>query len=231
MTDKIKFDIPVTSKEQEDALRKEREKKLWDSMKPHERLADFSKKIDEDPYARSRMSMSFPTIRAIKHVDGFILVVIDEKKAFERAVKIAEESLPPDASPVEINEYANKIALKTAAIPPKIFKNNLRYIMDYAAHSPFYLANDLPNKSDLKDLFSDATAALREAYKYRKQHPEGYALDNMYGDRRFNAGECKVTPENFALVFGKNWKDKLGEDLMGVLDVNIYDDKDSLILH
>lgn len=231
MTDE-NINVPVTSKEQEDALRKEREIKLWKSMQPHERLQAFDKKLNDNPYASSLMKLSFPTVKAIKNVDGFIVVVIEECKALERALKIAKESLPPDTSDADVYKYAKEHAVKTAALTPKLFKNNLRYIMEYTSQSPFYMALGLNKKDELKDLFSDALAALREALEYRRHHPDDFALDSINSiDKRFADGECAVTATNFALLFGNDWKSKLGSDLVEILDTDITKDTDSLILH
>ena len=232
MTDENINNAPITNEEQEQARKKELETKLWNSMKPHERVVAFDKKLQSNPYASSLMKLSFPTVKAIKHVDGFIVIVIDETKALKRAMDIAKESLPPDTSDAALYEYAKKTAVKTAALTPKLFKNNLRYIMEYTSQSPFYMALDSNRKDTLKDLFSDALAALKEAMEYRRHHPDDFALDSVNRlDKRFAGGECSVTSSNFSLLFGNDWKSKLGDELVSVLDTNIYSDNDSLILH
>jgi hypothetical protein len=220
----------ATSQEHEELLKKEKAKKLWQTMKPHERLEQFAKEKAADPYAFSKMKISFPDIRAVKHFNGFILIVIDEKQAFERAVRIAADSLGPEASTTAIITEARRRALKTKALPLKTFINNLRFITQYTTHSQFYTTLNSDKKSELHDIFEDSMAAIKEARKYRYHHPDEFAVERLNGDSRFARGEVAVQPKDFALVFGNNWKSKLGADMVDMLDINIYDDKDSLVI-
>lgn len=222
----------ATSKEHEELLKKEKAKKLWLSMKPHERLEQFAKDKESDPYAKSKMKISFPDIRAVKHFNGFILIIVDEKSAFERAVRLAAESLGPTATTVEIIENARKRALKTTALPLKFFISNLRMITEMTTHSQFYTNIDSNKNSELHSLFEDSVAAIKEARRYRQTHPDEFIVENIQReDARFSKGEFAVHPKDFALIFGNNWKSKLGQGLVEMLDINIYDDKDSLIIH
>lgn len=221
----------ATSQEHEELLKKEKAKKLWQTMKPHERLEHFAKERALDPYAKSKMKISFPDIRAVKHFSGFILIVVDEKSAFDRAVKLAAQDLGPTATTVEILENARKRAIKTTALPLKTFMNNLRFILQYTTHSEFYTSMDKNKKSELHDLFEDSLAAIKEATRYRRTHPDEFAVERLTGDTRFARGEIAVQPKEFALTFGNNWKSKMGADLVELLDINIYDDKDSFVLH
>lgn len=215
--------------QQEDS---QRAAKLWQSMKPHERLESFAKEREKDPYAKGKMSMSFPDIRAIKHFNGFILVIVDEKQALERSMKAVANGMGPDASPVEIMKQAQKRAIKTTALPLKTFINNVRYLADMTTHSQFYTTLAANKKSELHNVFEDALAAIKEAKKYRHHHPDEFRIENIHdGDARFACGECPVRPKDFALVFGHNWKSKLGSDMVDLLDINIYEDTDSLVLH
>lgn len=224
----------ATSKEHEELLKKEKEKakKLWQTMKPHERLENFARKQEADPYSKSRMKISFPDIRAVKHFNGFILVIVDEKQAFERAVKLAAQDLGPEATTVEIINNARKRAIKTTALPLKTFINNLKFIAQYTTHSQFYTSLDKNKKSELHDIFEDSLAAIKEARRYRYTHPDEFAIERVVqGDARFARGEVAVQPKDFALTFGNNWKSKMGADLVDLLDINIYEDSDSLVIH
>ena len=191
----------ATSQEHEELLKKEKAKKLWQTMKPHERLEHFAKERALDPYAKSKMKISFPDIRAVKHFSGFILIVVDEKSAFDRAVKLAAQDLGPTATTVEIMENARKRAIKTTALPLKTFINNLRFITQYTTHSEFYTTIDKNKKSELHDLFEDSLGAIKEARKYRYHHPDEFAVERIGGDSRFSRGEMAVQPKDFALIF------------------------------
>jgi hypothetical protein len=222
----------ATSTEHEELLKKEKAKKLWQTMKPHERLEHYAKEKEADPYAKSKMHIAFPDIRAVKHFNGFILIIVDEKQAFERAVRNAADSLGPEATTTEIITEARRRAIKTKALPLKTFINNLRFITNYTTHSQFYTSMDANKKSELHDIFADSLAAIKEARRYRYTHPDEFRVENVAGgDARFMRGEFPVQPKDFALTFGHNWKSKLGADLVDMLDINIYDDKDSLIMH
>lgn len=225
MPDEIKFDLPVTSKEQEDALRKEREKKLWDSMKPHERVLHYADKRSKDPYGNLNMAIRFPDVRAITHFNGFILVIIDEKQAFNRAVKIATENQGPHATAVDIMQEAQRRAVKTTALPLKTFITNLRFISQFTTNSPYYTSLDASKKTELRDLLEDAMAAIRDAKKYRHHHPDEFMVENIRTeDGRLLSGEYPVQIKDFAITFGANWKSKLGDNLLNLLDINIYEE-------
>ena len=223
MTDE-NINVPVTSKEQEDALRKEREIKLWKSMKPHERVLYYADKRSKDPYGNLNMAIRFPDIRAITHFNGFILVIVDEKQALERAVRIATENLGPEATSVDIMKEAQRRAIRTTALPLKTFITNLRYISQFTTNSPYYTSLDASRKSELRDIFSDAMAAIKEAKAYRHHHPDEFMVENISKlDARLARGEYPVHIDDFALTFGKDWKSKLGDDLLNILDINIYE--------
>jgi hypothetical protein len=222
----------ATSKEHEEALKKERAIKLWNTMKPHERLAQHAKERDADPYAMGKMSISFPDIRAIKHFNGFILIIVDEKQAFDRAMRNAADSLGPDASATDIFKNAQKRAIKSVALPVKTFISNLRLITEMTTHSQFFTSIDSNKNSELHSLFEDSLAAIKEAKRYRYTHPTEFQVEgNPKMDARFASGEAAVHPKDFALVFGNNWKSKMGQQMLDLLDINIYDDKDCLVLN
>jgi hypothetical protein len=222
----------ATSKEHEEALKKEKAKKLWQTMKPHERLAQHVKERDADPYAMGKMSISFPDIRAIKHFNGFILIIVDEKQAFDRAMRNAADSLGPGASATDIFKNAQKRAIKSVALPVKTFISNLRLITEMTTHSQFFTSIDSNKNSELHSLFEDSLAAIKEAKRYRYTHPTEFQVEgNPNMDARFASGEAAVHPKDFALVFGNNWKSKMGQQMLDLLDINIYDDKDCLVLN
>lgn len=225
MPDENINNAPITNEEQEQARKKELEIKLWNSMKPHERVLHYANKKTSEVGANMRMQISFPDIRAIKHFNGFILVIVNEKQALERAVRIATENLGPEATAEDIMKEAHRRAIKTTALPVKTFITNLRYLTQFTTNSPYYMALDSQKKTELRDIFSDAMAAIKEARYYRYHHPEEFAIENIrQEDSRLMRGEYPVKVKDFAITFGKDWKSKLGEGLLSLLDVNIYED-------
>jgi hypothetical protein len=201
-------------------------------MKPHERLEHYAKEKEADPYAKSKMHIAFPDIRAVKHFNGFILIIVDEKQAFDRAMRNAADSLGPDASAIDIFKNAQKRAIKSVALPVKTFISNLRLITEMTTHSQFFTSIDSNKNSELHSLFEDSLAAIKEAKRYRYTHPDEFKIEgNPTIDSRFASGEAAVHPKDSALVFGNNWKSKIGQQLLDLLDINIYDNSDCLVLH
>ena len=172
-----------------------------EALPPHERFLEEAKKRQARPYADSLMRVTFPSLRAIKHVNGVIMLVADNVAATKQAIAEAEDILGPAASHEEVLKEAEKRKVKTTLMSVKTFKRNLMNTLQLCnGHSELFGAGS--GGGALKDIYQEGVAAIKEAEKYWES--QNRILTKEIKDF-MNVGVA-TDEATFSILLGKNWK-------------------------
>jgi len=170
-------------------------------MAPHERFEEEAKRRQSNPYADSLMRVTFPSLRAIKHVKGVIMLVADDVAATKQAMAEAEDALGAGASPEEILKEAERRKVRTTLLSVGMFKRNLmNTLMLCNGHSELFGAGS--GGGVLKDIYQEGMAAIQEAEKYWAKHNK--VLTKEVKDF-MNSGSA-TDERTFEILLGKDWK-------------------------
>ena len=171
------------------------------ALPPHERLLEEAKKRQDRPYADSLMRVTFPSLRAIKHVNGVIMLVADNVSATKQAIREAEDILGPAASHEAVLKEAEKRKVKTTLMSVNRFKRNLLNTLQLCnGHPEMFGAGS--GGGALKDIYQEGVAAIKEAEKYWEANNR--VLTKELKD--FMNNGLATDESTFAILLGKNWK-------------------------
>lgn len=160
-------------------------------------------------YLDSKMQQHFPSLQAIKAVQGMILLIADEKKAYDAAVEYARQLVGIEVEMTDPEAFSKVVSdhwVHTTLMSVSRFRINFLTIMEAAAKYPQYFG-DGRGGSVLRDVYKEARAAVLEAEAYLKKHgdelPEG-ALSVIDGPE-FILDD----PKQFERVLGFGWEKNL----------------------
>lgn len=182
------------------------EAKRLEKLPPHERLREIAK--SRQNVHDSLMRVNFPSLRAIKHTNGVIMVVADDAAAMKQAITEAEAVLGPAATSKEIMDYAEKNRVKTTMMSVSIFKRNLMNVLRMCnGNSEVFGAGS--GGGQLKDIYTEGKAAIQEAERFWEKNNK--VLTKEMKDF-MNIGQ--TTDEvMFNNIAGKNWRADIGLDV------------------
>lgn len=174
------------------------------SMNAVERLDEIAK--DDTPYKEDKLQQNFSSIRAIKSVNGFIVIEVDEHDSRQAAIDTAFRVLGPLAPEKDIKNYIAEHTNTTTMMSVKKFKRNLRNLAVMVAQLPEYFG---ANKGGTvaKDIMREGLAAIRESKKYLIKNAHTIPpmiLEALLGDE---LQTCD--PEKFKTYLGEGWEDRL----------------------
>lgn len=171
-----------------------------EKLPPHERLREMAKRRVE--YADSLMQVTFPTLKAIKHVNGVIMLVADSTAAMKQAITEAEALLGPAASHADVMAEAERRRNKTTLMSVRTFKRNLLNTLQLCnGRAEMFGAGT--GGGQLKDIYNEGVAAIREAEKFWAK--ENKNLTKEVKDFMNGAGVTN-DESSFAMILGPDWK-------------------------
>lgn len=163
-------------------------------------------------YLDSKMQQQFPSLQAIKAVQGMILLIADEKKAYDAAVDYARQLVGIEVEMTDPERFMKVVSdhwVHTTLMSVSRFRINFLTIMEAAAKYPHYFG-DGRGGSVLRDIYKEARAAVLEAEAYLRKHgdelPEG-ALAVIDGPE-FVLDD----PKQFERVLGFGWEKNLTKE-------------------
>ena len=171
-----------------------------EQLAPHERIMEAAKARDN--VTSDMMRVTFPSLRAIKHIKGVIMVVADPTESMRQAVIEAENMLGPKASHDEIMKLAEQRRNKTTLMSVSRFKRNLmNTLMLCNGHSEIFGAGS--GGGALKDIYQAGVAAIKEAEKFWAK--ENKNLSKELKDFMNGPGVLSDS-STFSVVLGEDWK-------------------------
>ena len=182
-----------------------------EKLSPSERILEAPK--NRDKVTSDMMRVNFPSLRAIKHVKGVIMVVADPAEAMKQALIESQDILGPKASPDEVMQLAEKRRNKTTLMSVATFKRNLmNTLMLCNGHSEMFGAGS--GGGALKDIYQEGVAAIREAEKY-------WAKENKHLTKELkdfmNGAGITNDDASFDVILGTGWRTTLDEDTKKLL--------------
>ena len=172
-----------------------------EALPPHERFLEEAKKRQNRPYADSLMRVTFPSLRAIKHVNGVIMLVADNVAATKQAIIEAEDMLGPAASHEEVLKEAERRKVKTTLMSVQTFKRNLLNVLQLCnGHAEMFGAGS--GGGALKDIYKEGVAAIQEAEKYWESQNRILTKEI----KEFMNTGIATDERTFAILLGKDWK-------------------------
>ena len=182
------------------------EAKRLEKLPPHERLKEIAKQRQH--IQDSLLRVNFPSLRAIKHTNGVIMVVADDNAALKQAIEEANGVLGPAASNKDIMAYAEKNRVKTTMMSVRTFKRNFANVLRMCnGNAEVFGAGS--GGGQLKDIYTEGKAAIQEAEKFWEKNNN--VLTKEMRDF-MNIGQ--TTDENlFTKIAGKDWKADIGLDI------------------
>ena len=176
-----------------------------EKLPPHERLQEIAKQ--RQACSDSLMRVNFPTLMAIKAIKGVIMLVVDDHRALQEAIKVAEHTLGPKATQQQILDHAEKNKTRTTLMSVSTFKRNLALVLRMCnGHAEKFGYGS--GGGQLKDLFAEAQAAIQEAEKFWERN--NTKLTKEMHDF-MNNGQTN-DEKMFSLILGKNWKEESSLD-------------------
>lgn len=169
------------------------------SMSPSDRLAEAARR--DRSYADSKMRVTFPSLRDIRHVKGVIMLVADNAASMREALKSAEDTLGPGVSHEAIMKYAEQHRVKTTLMSVATFKRNLMTVLRMVnGHAEMFGAGS--GGGVLKDIYQAGVSAIAEAEKF-------WAGNNKIltqGIKDLMTMGSSTDEAMFSAVLGKEWK-------------------------
>lgn len=182
------------------------EAKRLETLPPHERLKAIAQQRQH--IHDSLMRVNFPSLRAIKHTNGVIMVVADDNTALKQAIEEAHGALGPAASDKDIMDYAEKNRVRTTMMSVRTFKRNFANVLRMCnGNAELFGAGS--GGGQLKDIYSEGKAAIQEAERFWEKNNK--VLTKAMRDF-MNIGQ--TTDETmFQQIAGKDWKADIGLDI------------------
>ena len=187
-----------------------------EKLAPHERIMEAAKARDR--VTADMMRVSFPSLRAIKHIKGVIMVVADPTESMKQAIVEAENILGPKAPHDEIMKLAERRRNKTTLMSVNTFKRNLmNTLMLCNGHAEMFGMGS--GGGALKDIYHEGVAAIKEAEKY-------WAKENKHLTKELkdfmNGPGVSSDADTFGIILGEDWKKNPALDpdtkkLLGIL--------------
>lgn len=180
------------------------------AMTPAERVVEAGKR--DRPYADSLMQCTFPSLRAIRHVNGVILLVADDVSATRQALAAVTDALGPDASAKEVLDKVDKTRVRTTLMSVSMFKRNLANVLALVNGNAQYFGAGTGG-GQLKDIYQEGLAAIKEAEAYWRK--ENKILTEQL--RSLMMSGSATDEASFDTILGKDWKKSLDPDTRKLL--------------
>lgn len=178
-------------------------------LSPVEKLQKLAD--DNTPYKEDKLQQHFSAIKSISHMNGFILIKVDEHNSRRAATEKAIKVLGLNAPLATFNEYVANHTHKDTVLSVKSFVKRLRMLSMMVAMNPNLFGSDRGG-SNVRDLFKEAKEAIKEARKWLSKNRADWLKDDKIREELASPDFIISDKTSIDNLLGKGWERAMIKD-------------------
>lgn len=173
------------------------------SMNPMQKLQAIAD--DNTPYKEDKLQQHFSAIKAITHLNGFILIKVDEHNSRRAATEKAIRVLGLNAPVTTFNEYVANHTHHDTVMSVKSFVKRLRNLSLMVAMHPELFGSGRGG-GNVGELFKEAKAAINEARKWLIKNRVDWLKDERIREELVSPDFMISEKTSIDNLLGKGWE-------------------------